>query len=330
VTGEERSRLAATRNVSPEVYESYLKGRFSNGNSLPDVEKGIAYYKDAIHEDPSFAPAYVGLAEAYQKMATVFIGARAEEVRPEVVTAAAKALQLDPDLAEGHALLADVYQKRWQWKEAEVEYKRALALNPNDPIARLDYANWLVCRGHTDEAIAWARSALELDPLGDSGAQIGWLLFQAHRFDEAERELRSVLGVHPNDATALWYLGFVLTANGHSQDAVPVLEKAVSLSNRSPAVLAILIRAYAQAGRRPDALRLLAEMQQRRTRGYVPAGAFVNAYLGLGENDKAMTFLEQAYKEQSNILQYLTCHPFFAPVRDDPRFKDLVHRVGLG
>lgn len=330
VTGDERSRLAATRNVAPEVYESYLKGRFSNGNSLADVEKSIAYFQDSIQHDPSFAPAYIGLAESYQKMATVFIGARADEVRPQVVTASQKALQLDPNLGEAHALLADVYQKQWHWAEAEAEYKRALALNSNDAVAHLNYANWLVCQGRPEEAVAWAQSALQLDPLGESSSQIGWILFQAHRYDEAERQLRSVLGVHPNDATALWYLGFVLTANGHFQDAVPVLEKAVTLSNRSPAVLAVLIRAYAQAGRRTDALRLLEEMKQQGTQRYVPAGAFVNAYLGLGENDEALTFLEQAYKEKSNILQYLVSHPFFAPVQNDPRFRDLVHRVGLG
>jgi pentatricopeptide repeat protein len=329
ITGEERSRLAVARNVSPEAYESYLKGRFTDGNRRSDVEKSIAYFQDAIRRDPSFAPAYVGLAESYTKMATVFIGARAIDVRPRVVAASQKALELDPNFGEAHAVLADVYQKEWRWSDAEAEYKRALALNPNDAVTHLNYANWLVCRGRTDEAVAWAKSALELDPLGESTAQIGWILFHAHRYDEAQRQLQSVLGVRPDDATALWYLGFVLNARGHPQDAIPVLEKAVSLSNRSPAVLAILIRAYAESGRRQDALKLLAEMNERRKRGYVPAGAFVNAYLGLGENDKALAFLEQAYKEQSNILQYLNSHPYLTPVRNDPRFTDLVHRVGL-
>jgi TolB-like protein/DNA-binding winged helix-turn-helix (wHTH) protein/Tfp pilus assembly protein PilF len=329
VTGEERNRLSLSRNVSPEGYESYLKGRFINGNSRSDVEKSISYFQDAIRRDPAFAPAYVGLAESYQKMATVFIGARAEDVRPQVVAASQKALELDSSLGEAHALLADIYQKEWRWNDAEAEYKRALALNPNDAVTRLNYANWLVCRGRPDEAVSLAQSALELDPLGESAAQIGWILFQAHRFDEAQRQLQSILGVHPDDATALWYLGFVLTANGHSQDAVPVLEKAVSLSNRSPAVLAILIRAYAQSGKRQEAVSLLAEIKQQRKLGYVPAGAFVNAYLALGDNDKALEFLQQAFKEHSNILQYLNVHPFFEPVRNDLRFKDLVRRVGL-
>jgi pentatricopeptide repeat protein len=329
VTGEERSRLTVARNVSPEVYESYLKGRFSNDNSPAEVEKSIAFFHDAIRKDPSFAPAYVGLAHAYNRLGTVFIGTRPEEVRPKVVAAVQKALALDPGLAEAHALLADIYQKQWQWSEAEVEYKRALTLDPNSPVTRLNYASWLLCQRRTDEAVAWARGALELDPLGDSGANIGWVLFQARQYENAQRQLRSALGVHPNDAATLWYLGFVLTATGEPQDAISSLEKAVSLSNRSPAVLAILIRAYTQAGRRKAALKLLAEMRERRERAYVPAGAFVNAYLGMGDKENALASLEQAYREQSNILQYLNVHPFFDPLRGDPRFQDLVHRVGL-
>ena len=119
-------------------------------------------------------------------------------------------------------------------------------------------------------------------------------------------------------------------ASDQSGDAIPVLEKAVSLSNHSPEATGVLIRAYAHAGRRSDALRLLAELQTRRKAGYVPAAAFVNAYLGLSENDQAFVWLEDAYKEQSNILQFIKVHPFFDPIRGDHRFSDLARRVGLG
>jgi predicted Zn-dependent protease len=138
-----------------------------------------------------------------------------------------------------------------------------------------------------------------------------------------------VLAVQPDDAGALWYLGFVLIASDQAADAVPVLEKALSVSNRSPGVTGVLIRAYNHAGRRDDAMRLLAELKTRRKTGYVPAGAFVNAYLGLNENDQAFEWLEEAYKEQSNILQFLKGHPYFDPIRGDPRFADLLRRVGL-
>ncbi len=329
ITGEERTRLVVARHVSPEVYESYLKGRFARSNRRAEVEESIAYFEEAIRKDATFAPAYVGLADAYDRLGTVFVGAPPGEVRPKVISAARKALELDPELAEAHALLADVQQKQWQWTDAEAEYKRALELNPNDAAAHLGLADWMLCQGRTEDALAWSRRARELDPLGVSGISIGWILFSARRYDDAIHELRSVLAVRPDDATALWFLGFVLIANGQAQEAIPVLEKVVSISDRSSGAIGVLIRAYAHAGRRADALRLLGELKKRKQAGYVPAAAFVNAYLGLGDYEQAFAWLERAYEEQSNILQFLKVHPFFDPLRNDPRFVDLVRRVGL-
>jgi TolB-like protein/tetratricopeptide (TPR) repeat protein len=331
VTGAEHARLTAARPVAPEVYESYLKGRFAfnQSNSRAAVEESIAYFERAVKMDPTFAPAYVGLAAASNSLGTVFIGASPDEMRPKVISAARKALELDPDLAEAHVLLARVLQEQWHWADAEAEYRRALELNPNDADAHAGLALWLLCRGRTDEAVAWAQRGRELDPLAVSGDFIAWILFQSHRYDEAIRELHSVLAVHPDHAFALLTLGFTLVANNQPADAIPVLEKAISVSHRSPAATGVLIRAYSHAGRRKDALRLLEELHQRRKAGYVPAGAFVNAYLGLGENDQAFVWLEQAYKEQSNILQFLKVHPYFDPIRGDPRFADLVRRTGL-
>jgi len=329
ITGEEHARLTAARSVSPEVYESYLKGRFAKSNNRAEIEESIAHFEEAIRKDATFAPAYVGLADAYDNLGLVFIGVPPGEVRPKVISAARKALELDPELAEAHVLLADVYQKQWQWSDAEAEYKQALELKPNEAAAHLGFASWLLCQGRTEEALAWARRARELDPVGATGTGIGGILFYARRYDEAIRELRSALAIRPDDALALWYVGFALIAKGQPEQAIPVLEKAVSISDRSPGVIGVLVRAYAQAGRRPDALRLLAELKRRRQAGYIPAAAFVNAYLGLGEHDEAFAWLEPAYKEQSNILQFLKVHPYFDPLRDDPRFKDLLHRVGL-
>jgi TolB-like protein/DNA-binding winged helix-turn-helix (wHTH) protein/Tfp pilus assembly protein PilF len=329
VTGEERARLVAARHVSPEVYESYLKGRFAKGNSRAEVEKSIAYFEEAIKRDPTFALAYVGLANAYSGLGTVFVGAAPDEMRPKVISAARKALELDPALAEAHALLARVKQEQWHWGEAEAEYRRALDLNPNDAAAHLGLADWLLCHGRTEEGLVWFRRARELDPLGGSSRSIGGILFHARRYDEATHELRSVLAVRPDDAWALWFLGFVLIDNGQSEEAIPILETAVSVSDRSPSVIGVLAGAYSRAGRRSDALRLLAELKRRRQTSYVPAAAFVNAYLILGDYDQAFAWLEQAYQEQSNILKYLKVFPFFDPVREDPRFKDLVRRVGL-
>jgi TolB-like protein/Tfp pilus assembly protein PilF len=330
-TGKEHQRLIAARSVAPEVYESYLKGRFAydKSNGRAGLEESIGYFDHAIEMDPTFAPAYVGRANAFSTLGTVFVGAPAEETRPKVISAARKAMELDPDLAEAHVLLANVQQEQWHWADAEAEYRRALELNPNDADAHAGLALWMLCRGRTDEALAWAQRGRELDPLAVSGASIAWILFQSRRYQDAVRELRSALAVQPDDASALSDLGFTLVANNQAGDAVPILEKAISLSNGSPAATGVLVRAYFHSGRRVDALRLLAELQKRKKAGYVPAGAFVNAYLGLGDNEQAFVWLEQAFKEQSNILQFLKVHPFFDPLRADPRFADLVHRVGL-
>jgi len=332
VTGKEQERLTAVRSTSPEVYESYLKGVFAleKSNNQPGIEKSIGYFQEAINRDPAFAPAYVGLATAYTELGSGFIGASPEDTRVKTMSAARKALELDPGLAEAHILLAGIHLQQWHWTEAESEYRRALELKPSDAAAQMEFADWLLCQGRTEEALAWAQRAREHDPLAVSGVGIGWILFHARRYDEAIHELRSVLAVQPNQVKALWFLGFALIANGQAEEAIPVLEKTLSVSGQSPAVMGVLIRAYAHAGRRPDALRLVGKLKRRQQSSYVPAAAFVNAYLGLGDNDQAFVWLEQAYKEQSNILQFVKVHPYFDPIRGDPRFAELVRRVGLG
>jgi TolB-like protein/Flp pilus assembly protein TadD len=330
VTGEEHARLTAARSVSPDVYESYLKGRFNKNNSRAELEQSIAYFEDAIKKDPTFASAYVGLAGAYDSLGTVFVGAPPAEARQQQMSAARKALELDPTIAEAHVLLANVLQRRWQWAEADAEYRRALELNPSDSAAHDGFARWLLCRGRTEEAVAWAKRARELDPLGSAGTSIGYILFEARHYDEAIGAMRAVVGVRPDDASAYWSLGFALIAKDQPEEAIPVLEKALAVSDRSPGVMGVLVRAYAHAGRRSDALRILEELKRRSQAGYVPAGAFVNAYLGLGDNEQAFAWIERAYQEQSNILQFVRVHPYFDPLRRDPRFADLVRRVGLG
>src|SRR5262249_5646490 len=152
-------------------------------------------------------------------------------------------------------------QRRWQWRDAEAEFRQALELKPNDAAAYLGLASWLMCQGRTEEALAWAHRGRELDPLGVSGDSIGWILFHARRYDEAIHELRSVLAVRPDEAGALWDLGFVLIANRQPQEAIPVLDKTVSLMDRSPGSIELLATAYAHAGRRTEALRLINELR---------------------------------------------------------------------
>ena len=333
VTGEERARLVGAREVSPDVYESYLKGRgaIAGANSRAEIEKSVTYFEEAIRKDATFAPAYVGMAAAYGKLGTIRVGAMPpNEARQKVISADRKALELDPNLAEAHAQLAFVDMQHWQWRDAEAEYRRALELNPNDSWAYDGFGGgWLMLQGRMDEALVMSRRALELDPLGQAGTNLGWVLFHARRYDESIRELRSVIAVHPDDANALTVLGQVLTCKGQTQEAISLLEKTVSMTDRAPGSIEWLAVAYARAGRRADALRLIDELKQRLKTSYVPPAVFVFPYVELGDYDQAFAWLERAYQEQSNILMFLRVAPFFDPVRNDPRFKDLLRRVGL-
>ena len=330
VTGREHQRLSDAGPVAPEVYESYLQGNFAlhQGNKAA-AEQSVRYFEDATAKDPTFAPAYLGMAKAYSFLGTVFAGSPASETRPRVITNARKALALDPNLDDAHVVLAETLQQEWHWAEAEAEYKQALELNPNDASGEATYALWLSCQGRVDEAIDRVRRAQALDPLGISGADVSWIFFQAHHYKDAIRESRSAIALQPDNAIYLTGLGFALIADNQPGEAITVLEKAIAVSKGSPAATGILIRAYAHAGRRDDALKLLDELQRRRKTGYVPAGAFVNAYLGLGDNDQAFYWLKQAVKEQSNILQFLKTHPYFDPIRKDQRFVDLLRQTGL-
>jgi TolB-like protein/tetratricopeptide (TPR) repeat protein len=330
VSGDEHSRLVASRDVAPEVYESYMHGVSLKSDNRADVEESIRYFEQAIKDDRSFAPAYVGLAGAYASLESVLVGgAPPIEFRPKVIETAGKALDLDPDLVEAHDVLADAYKKEFQWSEAENEIRTVLHLRPNDASAHLGFAQLSLSQGQFDEAIAWAKRGRELDPFSVSGADLAWILFQARRYDEAERELRAELAVQPEDSWALWCLGFVLIAEQRAPEAIQVLERGVRLSHGSPGIIGVLIRAYAKAGRRKDALRQLDELKRRRVKSYVPAAAFIQAYVGLSDNDQAIAWLNRGYEERSAIMQWLKVEPTFDPLRGDPRFQELVRRVGL-
>ncbi len=329
VGGQNGSPVAA-RAVAPAVYESYLKGRFElHKNTRAGLEEALRHFQVAIDADATFAPAFAGLAAAYTDLGLVFFGASPLETRPKALAAARKALELDPELVEARVLLADALQKNWQWAEAEAEYKQAIELNPSDAGAHSGFSAWLLCQGRTQEALEWARRARELDPLAYDDISIGGILFDARRYDEAIRELRSVLAVEPEKPSALWSLGFALIGAERFDEAIATLEKAASVSDRSSAVLGVLVHAYARAGRRAEALRVLDELHRRRKAGYVPPAAFLNAYLGLGDKEEAFTWLERAAEERSNIMQFLKVHPFFDPLRADPRFAVFLRRANF-
>jgi TolB-like protein/Tfp pilus assembly protein PilF len=328
--GPQNSSAVSLRAVAPAVYESYLKGRFELNKGTPTaLAEALRQFQAAIDADATFAPAYAGLAGTYNKLGLVLIGASPLEVRPKLLAAANKALELDPDLVEARILLADALQKDWQWAKAEEEYKQAVAHNPNDAGALSGFSGWLLCQGRIQEALEWERRARELDPLGFEDVFIGWILFQSRRYDDAIGELRSILAVEPENPTALWFLGFALIGAKRFDEAVATLERTATVSDRSSGVLGVLVHAYAGAGRRADALRVLDELQRRRKAGYVPAAAFLNAYLGLGDTEEAFVWLGRAADERSNITQFLKVHPFFDPLRGDPRFAAYLRQANF-
>jgi len=333
ISGAEHQQLAKVRSVSPEVYELYLKGRFalSRSKKEADVLEAIRYFEEAKVRDATFAPADVGLAIGHALLGSILVGAAPPEgERARAISAAQRALQLDPELPEAYVVLAELHQNQWHWSEAEAEYRRTLVLNPNDANAHAKLALWLLCQRRTEEALNWVNRARELDPLAVSGDLVGWTLYITRRYSEAIDELRTASATKPDDIGVLWRLGFVLIADNQPGEAIPVLEKASRITNRSPGVVGVLAKAYALSGQRSKAIALVDELQRRRETHYVSAAAFVNAYLGLGEIDQVFLWLEQGFKEQSNLMQWLAVDPMFDLLRSDARFVDLVRRVGLG
>jgi TolB-like protein/Flp pilus assembly protein TadD len=319
-----------SRTVPPEVYDSYLKGRFAlHKSDRAGLEEALRYFQTAINADDKFAPAYVGVAAAQSGLGLVFFGMPPADTRPKVIDAARKALELDPQLAEAHVLLADALKRDWHWAEAETEYRRALELSPSDAGAHAGLAYWLVCQGRSEEGLALARRAQEIDPLAFNSINVSGILFLARRYDEAIREARRDLTTDPNDPLALWNLGFALIGAEQFDEAIRTLEKAAALSDRNPAVLGVLVRAYAHGGRRAEALQVVEELRRRGQKGYVPAAAFLNAYLGFGDTEQAFVWMERAAEERSNIMQFLKVHPFFDSLRGDPRFAGYLRRANF-
>jgi tetratricopeptide (TPR) repeat protein len=328
----EPSDVATSRAISPDVYETYLKGLFNlERGSRTRVVESIKYFEATVAADRTFTPAYPRLAAAYQQLGSTATGALpVADVQPKAVAIARKALELDPRLASAHSALASAYQQEWRWAEAEAGYRRALALEPGDATTLGRIAGLLVWRGRTKEGLAYARRAREIDPLTvDRTVRLGWLLYHARQYDEAIRELQTVLAAEPEHHDALWFLGFALIDSGHLGEAVPTLERLVVVWDRNPAALGLLARAYGRAGRRADALAIVDELKRAERAGYVPPAPFVHAYVGLGDRDKAFASLERAYRERSNIVQFLKTHPLYDPLRDDRRFAQLLRRVGL-
>ena len=333
LTPAELAQLASRKPVHPKAFDDYLQGRYLywNKRTVVNLRKAIEYFESAIREDPTYALPYVGVADCYNSMGSVQIGALPPpEGRRRAEEAALKALELDPTLAEAHTALGVVRHYSWDWAAAEEEFKRAIKLNPNYANAHNFYASYLMSRGRTDEVFAASNRARELDPLSLAiSAQRGFLLFLARRYDDSVEQLRGIIVTDPNHYQAHWFLAHTYAANGQLDEAIAAAEKAAALSARSPGALGILGMVYGLAGKKDEATKVVGELLELNERRYVTPAALVFSYTGLGDKDQAFVWMEKSYEERSNFMAYLKAIPLLDPLRSDPRFADLLRRVGL-
>ena len=333
VSGEEKG-LAKHYTENNEAYQLYLKGRFYwNKRNEDAMQKSLGYFQQAIEKDPSFALAYSGLADAYILMgAADASGAMsAHEALPKAKTAALKALEIDETLAEPHVSLAHVkYYYDRDWTAAEREYKRAIELNPNYAIAHQWYAIYLMSVGRFDEALAQAKRAQELDPLSlPINMTLGWVLLNARQYDQSVEQLSKTLEMDPGFILAHHRLGLVYEQQGKYDKAIEEFRQVVNLSPGKPLGIAALAHAYALAGKRAEAEKGLAELRELSGRRFVSDASIAMVYIALGDKEQAFAWLEKADKARDALLARLKVDPRYDSLRSDPRFADLVRRVGL-
>ena len=332
LTPQEKSGLAVAREVDPQVHESYLKGRYYfNQRTEEALNKSVSFFQEAISKDPSYALAYCGLADSYA-MLGFRGGISSKQTLSRAKAAALKAIELDDTLAEPHASLAFIAETHeWDWAAAEREYKRALELNPGDARAHHWYAGYLMYVGRFEEGIAEEKRARDLDPLSlpVNNALAGRLLV-AGRVDEALQELQKTLEMNPRFAPAHQTLGWAQLNRGKHQEAIREFREAVQLSGPDDSDFVLdLGFAYALAGDRVEARKILAVLKKQHEQALVP-GSIGILYGAMGERNEAFAWLEKAYQERDPELTYLKVPGRrFEPLRRDPRFQELVRRVGF-
>jgi len=334
VTATEKARLASARSINGEAYEDYLKGRFLLAQFGEDeAKRAEGYFRRAIQKDPNSALAYAGLAEAYIELGQPWNGGEPpKETLPKAKAAAKKALEIDDSLREAHAALAHVIELYdWDWQGAEKEYRRALELSPNDTTAHFWYSEYLAAMGRSEEAFAQSRQAMTLDPLDTAPVEeLGFHLYTARRYDEAVRLLQDAFKKEPDYVWARADLGWVYEQKRMYPEAIAEMEKALQASDRKDeSALASLGKILGESGRRKEAKRILNELTERSKRGYVSPYLISLVQVGLGENDEAIASLEKGYASRDQWMMYLKVDPKMDDLRADPRFKDLLRRVGL-
>jgi eukaryotic-like serine/threonine-protein kinase len=332
LTGEEKKRLARRYTRNTDAYHCYLKGRYYWNKRTPeDLKRGIEFFNQAIEKDPHYTLAYAGLADSYYLLAgTAFAALAPGEAFPKAKAAALKALELDDSLAEAHTSLATILVNEWDWGGAAKEFERSIELNPGYATARHWYAFYLTALGRLDEAIREGQRAQELDPLSVIiNRDLGLIYYYARKPDRAIEQYCKSLELDPNFALTHQALGRAYLLKGMREDALAALRLAAALSSDSVAMCAALAHALAETGSVVEARKILADLIERSRRSYVSPTNIAVVYAGLGENDEAMECLEKALAEHNAGLMMLKVHPVFDPLRSDPRYQDLLRRIGL-
>ncbi len=324
-------RLGGAGLIQPAAYEAYLKGRLAwNKRSEAGIQEGIDYFQQAISIEPSYAAAYSGLADSYTTLGYLSYLSPTESF-PRAKTAATKALALDAALAEPHASLAygELYFD-WDWAEAEKEFKKAIALNPSYATAHHWHSVYLTAMGRPEEAMAAIRRAQQLDPLSIIiPTDIGFQLYYTRRYDEAIQQLKSILQVNPAFPLAHLWLGRAYQQKGAYQEAISEFNQAEKVLRDWAPVVAAVGYVQGKAGLRADALKTSEQLKRLSGKKYVTAYGIALVYAGLGDKNRAFAWLSKAVEERTHWLVWLKLDPRWDDLRSDPRFEQLVRRVGL-
>lgn len=333
LTAQERLRLVEKKTVNPEAYEAYLRGQYHLfRRTATDATKSLEYFQQAVEKQPDYALAYAGIAEAYETAAGSVQGALSpKEAFPRAKAAAMRAVELDSTLGEPHAVLgwsSFVFDR--DWMTAESQFQQALRLNPNYAIAHENYAMFLSRMGRFEEAIGQLKRSHELDPLSLNGnTMMGIALGLARRDDEAFPWFRRVLDMDSNFLRAHFGLGLALLHQRKYDEAITELQRAVELSGGGASQLGVLGYGYAVANRRGEALEIVEKLVVGSREHYVPPTVVAVVFCGLGDKDQAIAWLEKGNEERDPWLTGLKVDPLFDSLRSDPRFLDLLRRVGL-
>jgi DNA-binding winged helix-turn-helix (wHTH) protein/tetratricopeptide (TPR) repeat protein len=331
LTAKEQELLTKRYTENTEAFRAFIKGRyFWNKRTAEGLKKGIEYAEQAISIDPTYALAYVGLADSYNLLAG-HGGLAPKETFPKAKAAAIRALELDPSLAQAYASLGFVsYRFDWDWPLAEQHFTRAIELNPNYPTAHHWYGESLVVTGRFDDSISALERAQELDPLSlPINTDLAQSLFFARRYDESEEQLRRTLEMDQNFVRACVIAGGLYEQKGLYEQSIAILQKAVELSAGNALALSGLGHVYAVAGKKDEARRILIDLKQLARQSYVSAYNIAIVHAGLGEKEAALDWLVKAYHNRDVWLVWLKVNPRFDQLRSESRFTDLMRRVGL-